>query len=98
MKGFQDISSLGSSIARTAGTAATGFSAIDVAYNIHAGNYVDAGFGAADYLLGAVATYKFGFMGTLAGVAFEALGGTKAVATGGAVDLCLISGLGSSSN
>lgn len=89
MSEIDGLSDLGHTVSTVGTATATGINAFDVAYNIHAGHYVNAVFGAADFMIDATLTAKAGVPGLLLGAAFDFVGGTKAAAAGGAGFLCL---------
>ncbi len=88
MQDIDTLESFGPVVSRIGSTAATGVTALDVAYNLHTGKCVDAGFGTADVVVDLALADKLGLPGLAGGVVLDLFGGTKALATGGASMLC----------
>jgi hypothetical protein len=73
------------------GTLATALAGADIASQVHAGNYLNAGLSTFDFGLGLAAS-RAGPIALAADTAFNALGGSKVIAKGLAKQICAFGG------
>jgi hypothetical protein len=83
----RNLVALGANVSRFAGPIGTALSAVQTASQLNNGQYVDAAFTTADFLLAAGLSLT-GPLGVAADVGVNASGGTKAAARGAASLIC----------